>query len=105
MVQIAKGNKAIPIIGTVTPNFRNDPCAQNVVNQINVHVRSIAQSEHIVLAEIHDGMNDRSLFGISPNRDPLHPNERGYAVMADIWLQAMQQAIPGGFTAALRRRR
>ena len=41
MVQIAKGNRAIPIIGTVTPNFRNDPCAQNVVNQINGHVRNI----------------------------------------------------------------
>ena len=105
MVQIAKANRAIPIIGTVTPNFRNDPCAQNVVSQINVHVRTIASSEDIVLAEIHDGMNDRSLFGQGPGRDPLHPNERGYAVMADIWAQAMTQAIPGGVTAALRRRR
>ncbi len=105
MVQIAKGSKAIPIIGTVTPNFRNDLCAQNVVSQINVHVRGIASSEDIVLAEIHDGMNDRSLFGVSPSRDPLHPNERGYAVMADIWFQAMLQAIPGGTTTALRRRR
>ena len=105
MVQIAKANRAIPIIGTVTPNFRNDPCAQTVVNQINVHVRTIASSEDIVLAEIHDGMNDRSLFGQGPGRDPLHPNERGYAVMADIWAQAMTQAIPGGVITALRRRR
>ena len=75
------------------------------MGQINVHVRSIAASEDIVLAEIHDGMNDRSLFGQSPGRDPLHPNDRGYAVMADIWAQAMTQAIPGGVTTALRRRR
>ena len=50
-------------------------------------------------------MNNRSLFGVAPGRDPLHPNEQGYAVMADIWFQAMLQAIPGGATAALRRRR
>ena len=50
-------------------------------------------------------MNNRDLFGISPDRDPIHPNEQGYRVMADIWFQAMMQATPGGLTAALRRRR
>ena len=105
MVQIAKANQSIPIIGTVPPDFRNDPCAQDVVNQVNFHVRSIASSEGIVLAPVFEGMNDRSLFGLSPSRDPLHPNERGYAVLADIWFQAMLQAIPGGVTTALRRRR
>jgi acyl-CoA thioesterase-1 len=105
MVQIVKANRSIPIIGTVTPNFRNDPCARDVVSQVNVEVRNIASSEDIVLAEIFDGMNDRSLFGQSPSRDPLHPNEAGYAVMADIWYQAMQRAVPGSATTALRRRR
>jgi acyl-CoA thioesterase-1 len=105
MVQIAKASKVIPIIGTITPNFRNDPCGQDVANKISVNVRGIASAENIVLAEIYDGMNDRSLFGIAPNRDPIHPNEAGYAVMADIWFQAMLQAIPGGATAALRKRR
>jgi acyl-CoA thioesterase-1 len=105
MVLIAKANNVIPVIGTVTPNFRNDPCAQQVVSQINDHVRAIASAENIVLAEIFDSMNDRSLFGLSPSRDPLHPNERGYAVMADVWFQAMLRAIPGGGIAALRRRR
>jgi lysophospholipase L1-like esterase len=105
MVQTAKANKTVPIIGTVTPNFRNDPCARDVVSQVNVEVRNIASSEDIVLAEIFDGMNDRSLFGQSPSRDPLHPNEAGYAVMADIWYQAMQRAVPGSATTALRRRR
>jgi acyl-CoA thioesterase-1 len=94
MVQIAKANKTVPIIGTVPPNFRNDPCARDVVNQVNVEVRNIASSENIVLAEIFEGMNDRSLFGQSPSRDPLHPNDRGYAVMADIWFQAMLKAVP-----------
>ncbi len=57
-----------------------------------------------MVAEIFNGMNQRELFGISPDRDPIHPNEQGYRVMADIWYTAMLQAIPGGVTAALRRR-
>lgn len=105
MVQIAKAAQTIPIIGTVTPNFRNDLCAQDVVIQINEHIRTIASSENIVLAEIFAGMNDRSLFGQGPGRDPLHPNEAGYAVMADIWYRALLQAIPGGPAVALRRHR
>lgn len=104
MVQIAKASKVIPIIGTVPPNFRNDPCAQDVVSQVSANIRGLASAENITLAEINNGTNDRSLFGISPNRDPIHPNEQGYRVMADIWFQAMKQAIPGGVTAALRRR-
>jgi acyl-CoA thioesterase-1 len=105
MVQRAKANKTIPIIGTITPNFRHDDCAHDVIDQANDGIRALAGAENIVLAEIFNGMNNRDLFGIAPDRDPLHPNEQGYAVMADIWFQALLQAIPGGVTAALRRHR
>jgi len=105
MVQRAKVDKTIPIIGTLPPSFRNNPCADDVIDEINASIRSFASAENVVVAEIFNGMNRRELFGISPDRDPLHPNEAGYAVMADIWFRAMLQAIPGGATAALRRRR
>jgi acyl-CoA thioesterase-1 len=105
MVQTARSSNAIPIIGTLPPSFRNNPCADAAIFEINNQIRSFARAEGATIAEIFDGMNDRSLFGVSPGRDPLHPNERGYSVMADIWFQAMLQAIPGGATAALRRRR
>jgi lysophospholipase L1-like esterase len=105
MVRIAKASKSIPILGTVPPSFRNNGCADDVIDFINSNLRGFAAAENVVLAEIYEGMNDRSLFGITPDRDPLHPNEAGYAKMADIWFQAMQKAIPGGTTAALRRRR
>lgn len=105
MVRIAKGNQAIPIIGTLPPSFRNNPCADDTITNVNANLHAFASAEQVVVAEIFEGMNDRSLFGISPNRDPLHPNEAGYARMADIWFQAMQKAIPGGTASALRRRR
>ena len=105
MVRAAKANKTIPIIGTIPPNFRNNPCADDIIDEVNNNIRGFASAEHVVLAEIFNGMNQRDLFGISPDRDPIHPNEHGYAVMADIWFRAMLEAIPGGVTAALRRRR
>ena len=45
-------------------------------------------------------MNDRSLFGLRPDTDPLHPNEQGYSVMAGTWFSAMQRAIPAARSAS-----
>jgi lysophospholipase L1-like esterase len=105
MIHIAKGSKVIPILGSIPPNFRNDPCAQDVAFKISVLAPGLAESESVVFADVYNGMNDRSLFGLALSRDPLHPNEHGYSVLADIWYQAMLKAVPGGATAALRRRR
>jgi len=96
MVTQAQANHTIPVIGTIPPNFRNAPVAQSIIKQSNEMIRNLARSRNVVLAEIFDGMNDRSLFG-APERgipDPLHPNERGYVRMASIWFAAMQKAIP-----------
>ena len=99
MVERAKANKTVPVLGTIPPNFRNDPCAHDVIDQTNGLIRGLASAEGIVLAEIFDGMNNRSLFGLAPDRDPLHPNETGYRVMANIWFSALKQVIPGGGTS------
>ena len=104
MVRIARTNRSIPIIGTIPPNFRNNGCANDFISAVNTNIRGFASAENVVVAEIFNGMNQRELFGVSPGRDPLHPNEQGYQVMADIWFQAMLRAIPGG-VMALRRRR
>ncbi len=106
MVRAAQANQTIPIIGTIPPSFRNNPCADDVIAQLNPQIQSLAAASGVVVAEIFDGMNQRELFGISPDRDPIHPNEQGYRVMANIWYQAMMQAVPGGLTAqALRKRK
>jgi acyl-CoA thioesterase-1 len=105
MVRIARSNRSIPIIGTITPSFRNNSCADDFISTVNNNIHGFASGEGVVVAEIFNGMNNPSLFGQAPDRDPLHPNEQGYRVMADIWFQAMLQAIPGGPTMALRRRR
>ena len=66
-------------------------------------IRALAQAQSIALAEIFNGMNDRSLFGQAPDRDPLHPNEQGYQVMAGIWFGVLTHVAPnGGRSLALR---
>lgn len=104
MLNQAEGNRTVAILGTIPPNFRNDPNAQALIAQTNPMIRSLAQSHGVTLAEIFNGMNDRSLFATPEEgvNDPLHPNERGYAVMAGIWFDAMQKTFPPG--TALRRR-
>lgn len=103
MVERAKANKTVPILGAIPPNFRNDPCAHDVIDSSNNLIRGLASAEGIVLAEIFNGMNDRNLFGLAPDRDPLHPNDQGYRVMANIWLNALRQATPSsGTVVALR---
>ena len=56
-----------------------------MIDAANGLIRGLASAEGIVLAEIFNGMNNRSLFGLAPDRDPLHPNDEGYRVMANIW--------------------
>jgi lysophospholipase L1-like esterase len=96
MVDQAQGNHSVPVIGTIPPLFRNDPLGQAIINDANGQIRSFARARGVTLAEIFDGMNDRSLFATPSEgvNDPLHPNERGYQVMAGIWFEAMQKTIP-----------
>jgi len=103
MVGSARANQTLPILGTIPPNFRNDPGAQDVITSANDMIRAFAQAQGVALAEIFNGMNDRSLFGQAPDRDPLHPNEQGYQVMAGIWFGALTHVAPnGGRPLALR---
>jgi lysophospholipase L1-like esterase len=103
MVGSARANKTIPVLGTIPPNFRNDPGAQDVIASANDMIRTLAQSQGVTLAEIFNGMNDRSLFGQSLDTDPLHPNDQGYRVMSQIWFNALLKvATNGGRALALR---
>ena len=101
MVQIAKRANATPIVATVPPSFTSRTCTHEIIAYVNDRIRGFAVAEGVVLAEVFHGMNNRALFG----RDHVHPNERGYAVLAEIWFQAIQQAARGGPTVALRRQR
>jgi lysophospholipase L1-like esterase len=95
MVREARASRSIPVLGTIPPNFRehrDSPQVRDVINRANVLIRTMARAERVALAEVFNGMNDPSLFGLPG--DGLHPNERGYQVMAGIWFDAMIRAVP-----------
>lgn len=100
MIEQARASSTIPVLATIPPNFRSSPEPRRVIEETNPLIRALARELGVVLAEIHDGMNDPALFF---SRDPLHPNQRGYDVMAGIWFGAMQEAIrPAASTTVAR---
>jgi lysophospholipase L1-like esterase len=101
MVRTAKRANAIPIIATVPPSFTSRQCTHEIIAYVNDYIRGFALVEGAVLAEIFHGTNNRALYG----NDHLHPNQRGYNAMAEIWFQAIQLAIRGSTTVAQRRQR
>ena len=75
MVQIAKANKSIPIIGTIPPNFRTNTCPDAFLGDVNNQIHAFADAENVTVAEIHDGMNNRSPLRPLPGPGPA-PSER-----------------------------
>lgn len=91
MVNIARSQGVIPILATIPPVNPNGRLAASKpnVDALNADIRSLALEEQVVLAEVHDAMilaggnNLSSLFA-----DGVHPNDRGYEVIAQAWFDA-----------------
>jgi lysophospholipase L1-like esterase len=100
MVHAVKRAGAVPILATVPPSFTSRACTHDVIAYVNDYIRVFASIEGVALVETFHGMNNRAFFG----RDHLHPNDRGYAVMAELWFQGIKQALRDGTVIAQRRR-
>ncbi|MCD6419586.1 MAG: hypothetical protein J7L41_02570 [Synergistetes bacterium] len=89
MVEKAKENATIPIIGTIPPMFGMHKWWELDVETRDARIRELAQEEDIVLADIFEAMKGREDLFIW---DGLHPNEDGYQLMAQVWYDAIQEA-------------
>ena len=98
MVRTARQAGAVPFLATVPPTFTSAICRHEVVDAINAGIR--ANPEGAILVDMSTPLNSASLFG----EDHFHPNEQGYAVMAEVWFQAIQQAVRAGVIVPERRR-
>jgi lysophospholipase L1-like esterase len=107
MIAEAKSQSIRIALATIPPQRlggRRDAVARSIPG-FNDRVRALAASEGVPVVEVFNGMNgDNSLIGI----DDLHMTERGYEVMADIYLNAIrtnfeQQAAFNVTPASLRR--
>ena len=93
MARQAKDASSFPILGTippVNPAFADrEPETRNAwVRAMNDRIKTMAQQERVPVADIYDAFTRQgslpSLFA-----DFLHPNEQGYALMAQTWAQAI----------------
>jgi lysophospholipase L1-like esterase len=85
MVRIAKDRRTIPLVATI-PRFWDEGMVKNrFVEALNSGIRSMAAQEGIELVDAYDALDRRELFG----GDGFHPNEAGYQVLAEAWLQGI----------------
>jgi lysophospholipase L1-like esterase len=93
MVQEARGWQSHPVLGTiipVNPAFADrDASARNDwVRRMNEQIRALAQAERVAVADVHAAyLRQASLPPLYT--DFLHPNEQGYALMAQEFLRGI----------------
>jgi lysophospholipase L1-like esterase len=94
IIQRAKDNQTIPIIGTLTPF---DPWGPHGwphwvahTYELNIKIKELAQEENIELADHFAAFNNDFALLID---DGLHLNEKGYEVMAETWFRVIMETI------------
>lgn len=59
-----------------------------IISQINTKYKELAASKGLKLADLNAVIKNKDLYA-----DDVHPNRRGYYVMALVWFDALNQAI------------
>lgn len=91
-IGIVKAASSLPILGTIPPcNTHDNPPERNEwITRMNVAVRAMAAQEGVPVADVHAGFVRESggkledLFV-----DLVHPNDRGYQVIANEFFKAI----------------
>ena len=104
-IGVVKAASSLPILGTIPPvNPHDNPPERNEwVTNMNVAVRAMAAQEGVPVADVHAGMvreaNGRlqDLFV-----DLVHPNDRGYRVIANEFFKAITSRSTGSSSSSLR---
>jgi lysophospholipase L1-like esterase len=103
MIQDTRSAGAFPIVGTIPPvspayTDRQATERNDWVRRTNELLRQMAAQERAQVAEVYgDFMKQASLPPLY--FDFLHPNDRGYAIMAGSFFRAVTQPLPGGASA------
>jgi len=95
MVRTAKARETLPVLATIIPvnvgyDVRVPPERQEWVKDMNALIGPMAREEGAVLVDLY------AAFMREPNYkdllfDHVHPNDRGYEIMATEWLKAITQ--------------
>jgi lysophospholipase L1-like esterase len=94
MIGAAKSIQSLPILGTIPPVNPNEnlPERNDWIVRMNVAVRAMAQQEGVPVADVHGGFTRAAGTGgelAALFVDTVHPNDRGYLIIADAFFRAI----------------
>jgi len=103
MIRQAKAAGTVPVVATIIPANpayvdRLAEARNGWIDETNAVLAPMAKQEGAVVADLHLAMTNASDDLPSLFTDHVHPNDRGYAAMADEWFRAITR--PVGTTAA-----
>jgi len=106
ILEAVKSTGSLPVIATLTPcntgyDFRCPPFRNQWIEGQNEYIRDLAAEQGAVLVDLHAAF---LAFG-APNEsglitDHIHPNDRGYQVVADTFFEALIHGRPAGAMSA-----
>src|SRR5262249_54050091 len=93
MVRNAKSRGQRPFLATVPPMVAGGPrgLPWSLVPELNNQIRGAASAEGVPLVDIETGFG--SSFEQYIGSDGLHPNQAGYAKIAEIFFNAIRQNL------------
>jgi lysophospholipase L1-like esterase len=104
MIGQARSAQSLPVVGTIPPanpsDWRITPERLDWIERINAQIRPMVRQEGAVLADIHAAFlragDLPSLFS-----DHLHPNDRGYEILAGEFFRAIVGQGPTSASSAI----
>jgi lysophospholipase L1-like esterase len=93
IVRAVRAARSLPVLGTIIPAnpaypVQNPPSRNAWVDQTNRSLRLMAQSEGVLVADLHAAFMARGDL-VSLFADHVHPNDAGYEVLATELLRAI----------------
>ena len=103
MIRQAKDRNSLPVVGTIPPvntayADKSPPERQDWVKRMNDLIRPMVVQENALLADVHAAMlKEGDLTALF--FDHVHPNDRGYQIIAREWFRAI--TTPSASASAL----
>lgn len=106
MVQTVKASGGLPVVATIIPvnagyDARVPPSRNEFVAEQNRLIRSMASAEGALLVDLEPAFYKAAGSDLSQLFfDHVHPNDRGYTIMADEFFKALSAPVGGGGASA-----
>jgi acyl-CoA thioesterase I len=98
MIRQAKAAGTVPVVGTIipaNPAYVDRLAAERNawIDETNAVLASMARAEGAVVADLHDAMTGETADLPALFTDHVHPNDRGYGVIAEEFFRAVTRPV------------